>query len=103
MNRRRFLKISAATVAASGIGCFAYTVGVEPHWIEVTSRELPIRDLPQSLEGKPLAQLSDLHIGPEVSDSYIVSVFDAIRARKPDIVVFTGDFITYRLNRRDKG
>jgi predicted MPP superfamily phosphohydrolase len=60
----------------------------------VVRRDLPIADLPSALEGRTLVQLSDLHIGPEVDDHYIVHWFDRVREMAPDLVVFTGDFMT---------
>ncbi len=55
-----------------------------------------MRDLPSELEGRTLALLTDLHVGPRVDDEYIVRVFRRTVALRPDIVVIGGDFITYR-------
>lgn len=96
MNRRTFVKVSAAAVGISGFGTVAYALGVEPHWLEIVQRDLPIDHLPSALEGMRVAQFSDLHIGPQVSDEYLIDAFDRVRALKPDIVVITGDFISYR-------
>ena len=101
MDRRSFVKRSLAAVAASAVGSVGYAIGVEPHWLEIVQRDLPIENLPPSLDGSRLAQISDLHIGPTVSDDYVIRSFDRIRALKPDIVVITGDFITYRVARGD--
>ena len=43
-------------------------------------------------------QLSDLHVGPRVDDSYLRSVFTQVRALSPEIVVYTGDFTSYSLD-----
>jgi predicted MPP superfamily phosphohydrolase len=99
MNRRDFVTWSAATIGLAGVGCVGYTLGVEPHWLEIVERDLPIVHLPPALEGARLAQLSDLHIGPQVSDDYLVQSFDRVRALAPDIVAITGDFLTYRAAR----
>jgi predicted MPP superfamily phosphohydrolase len=63
--------------------------------LQIVERRLPLANLPSGLEGARLAQLSDLHIGPRVDDSYLLEVFDRIRAISPDIVVYTGDFTSY--------
>lgn len=99
MNRRAFIGRAAGAVVASAIGCVGYAIGIEPHWLEIVERDLAIEHLPASLMGARLAQLSDLHIGPQVSDDYVVHSFDRLRALQPDIVVITGDFITHRRSR----
>jgi predicted MPP superfamily phosphohydrolase len=39
-------------------------------------------------------QLSDLHVGKDVDDSYLRYWFDRVREMSPDLVVLTGDFMT---------
>jgi hypothetical protein len=95
VTRRHALK----TFAIAGTGTVAlglYTWRVEPHWLELTHPNLPIKGLPTELEGRTLAQLSDLHIGLKVDDDYIIESFRRVRDASPDFVVFTGDWITYR-------
>jgi predicted MPP superfamily phosphohydrolase len=95
LTRRRALK--ALTAAASGAAVLGlYTWRVEPHWLELTYPALPIRGLPSELEGCTLAQISDLHVGPRVDDEYIVESLERVQKLRPDFVVFTGDWITYR-------
>jgi uncharacterized protein len=93
ISRRQAVGLLAGAAAAS-IGL--YTWRIEPHWLELTNSSLPIRGLPQALEGRTLAQLSDLHIGPKVDDAYIIETFRRVRGHAPDIVAITGDWITYR-------
>ncbi len=95
LSRRRFLARAAASVGTAGIGCVVYAIGVEPHWLEIVERDLPVENLPPALAGARLVQISDLHIGPQVSDEYITRSLERAHALKPDIVVMTGDFITY--------
>ena len=92
LNRRRFLAL-AGTGAAGGAGL--YTWRVEPHWLELVRRPLPIRGLPARLSGKTLVQIGDVHVGPRVDDEYVLATFRRIAALQPDIVVMTGDFISY--------
>jgi uncharacterized protein len=94
ITRRRFLQGSIGA-AAAGASVGLYTWQIEPHWIEIVRRPLPIRGLPDALRGRTLAQLSDVHVGPRVSDDYLLETFARVRALLPDIVVFTGDFVSY--------
>ena len=95
------MRRTAGALVASAAGVVGYTIGVEPHWLELVERNLAIDKLPSALEGARLVQISDLHIGPQVSDDYIVQSFERVRALAPDLVVCTGDFITHRVARRE--
>ncbi|HEY7086814.1 MAG TPA: metallophosphoesterase [Tepidisphaeraceae bacterium] len=93
-SRRKFLKRCALSAAAIGIGTFGYTWRIEPHWIELVRRPLPIARLPASLVGKTLVQISDLHIGPVVDEDYMTAALERVSSLKADIVAVTGDFMT---------
>ncbi len=90
-SRRKWLKW---TVPAIGLGCFADAYFVEPQWVEFIHRDLPIENLPTDWDGRTLVQLSDIHVGRSVSESYLTQTFDRVAALQPDIVVVTGDFVT---------
>jgi uncharacterized protein len=100
ITRRRLLK-GAAAFGGLSLATGFYTWRIEPHWLEIVERELPVAQLPETLVGARLAQLSDLHIGPAVDDSYLLAVFARVRALAPEIVVHTGDFITYSTDLSD--
>jgi uncharacterized protein len=99
MNRRRFLTIAGAG-AAAGVGL--YTWRVEPHWLEIVRRPLPVRALPPRLAGRTLIQMSDVHVGPRVDDDYVLTTFRRVAALRPDIVVMTGDFMSYHAGSFDQ-
>ena len=80
--------------AAMGLGFYAWRV--EPHWLELVRHRLPVRALPRSLSGRTLVQISDVHVGPRVDDDYVLATFRRVRDLAPDIVVMTGDFMSYR-------
>jgi predicted MPP superfamily phosphohydrolase len=95
LSRRRALK----TLAVAGTGTVVlglYTWRVEPHWLEFTYPVLNISGLPHELEGRTLAQISDLHVGPRVDEDYIIKSFHRVQELAPDLVVSSGDWITYR-------
>jgi uncharacterized protein len=68
LTRRRFL--AATALGACGVGL--YTWRIEPHWVEVVERDLPIAGLPTDLHGRRLVQISDLHVGRSVDSEYLV-------------------------------
>jgi predicted MPP superfamily phosphohydrolase len=94
VTRRRFLQASLATAPGLLLGGYAWQI--EPHWLEVVRRALPVAGLPCDLEGRTLVQLSDIHVGPQVDDEYVLRTFEAVRGLAPDIVAFTGDFVSYQ-------
>ncbi len=93
VNRRQFLSAAASVVAGVAV-TGGYVRFGEPYWLDEVHRRMPIGNLPSGLAGKTLVQLSDLHVGAVVPDAFIAAVFEHVRALSPDIVVYTGDFIT---------
>jgi len=93
--RRQFLAAGGAALAgAVGTGLYAWQV--EPHWVEIVRRPMPLPHLPTTLVGRTLLQLSDLHVGPRVDSSYLTRTLSRAAELEPDFVVLTGDFISYR-------
>lgn len=95
ITRRSFLR--AAGHAALGSALLgAYTYSVEPHWVEFTERLMPLRNLPRSLQGRSLVQISDIHVGYEVDPAYLRKAFKRVQELKPDFMAYTGDLVSYR-------
>jgi predicted MPP superfamily phosphohydrolase len=94
LTRRQWIKRTALTILGGGVATVGYTFWVEPFWVEVVKRDLPIANLPTRWEGRTLVQLSDIHVGYRVSDEYLIRTFARVDNLKPDVVVFTGDFVS---------
>ncbi len=94
ITRRTLLRTLASSVGL-GCGLSLYAWRVEPHWLEIVRRPLPIANLPPAWHGRTLLQLSDLHVGPEVDDDYLLSTFERAATFEPDLVVLTGDLTSY--------
>lgn len=94
VSRRSWLRTTCSATALTAAGALGYTWGIEPHWFETVRRALPIAGLPAPWQGRTLLHLSDLHIGA-ADYEYLASAIDAAAALKPDLVVVTGDFMSY--------
>lgn len=94
MTRRQLLKVGAIGSAAAILaGTYAYTI--EPWWVEYTSVRMPIKNLPSDLHGKTIMQISDIHVGNRFDYQHIIDAFAHAESLQPDIVVYTGDYVTY--------
>ena len=91
--RRRFLK-AAVALAVAGAGTATYASCIEPTWVEVTEADLPVPGLPPAWEGRRLAHVTDLHLGPLVPADYLARCLHRTADLDPDLVVVTGDFVT---------
>ncbi len=94
LTRRRFLGISALALSGAATAAAVDARWFELHRLEVTRREMPVAGLPAGLGGRMLLHLSDLHIGPLVDDAYVRRTLERARALEPDLVAYTGDFVT---------
>lgn len=71
--------------------------GVGPEWIEVVEIDLPLKSPHTRLHGTRIAHISDLHHGRTVSSGYLRRCIERINLLDVDLVVLTGDYITYDL------
>ncbi|HYT90202.1 MAG TPA: metallophosphoesterase [Gemmataceae bacterium] len=93
ISRRGFLARGVQALGAGSLAGLGYGLAVEPRRFEVTRRTIYLRDLPRSLDGLCVVQVTDLHHGPWVSLERIREVVDATNALNPDLVLLTGDYI----------
>lgn len=96
ISRRALIRnwITAATLATVSTG---YTREIEPFWVEEHDLPMPLRNLPASFEGYRIIQLTDLHASGNVPLDYLQDVVVRTNARKPDLVVVTGDLVTHAI------
>jgi predicted MPP superfamily phosphohydrolase len=89
--RREVLKLSAASVAAIGLGGLSYGFAVRDH-VVVSRFTVGIANLPAGFDGLTIAQLSDIHHGPYTGLDYIRRCVEITNSLKPDVIALTGDF-----------
>lgn len=53
--------------------------------------DLPLENLPNSLEGTTIVQISDLHVSRDIDADFVDRVVRKIQPVKPDLIVLTGD------------
>lgn len=88
--------------------CVCSLVGIWPRFIEpnllrTTPFRLSIPRLPQSLNGLKILQFSDLHFHSGIPSFFIDKLKKRISELKPDLILFTGDFLCYsKLNEKEK-
>ncbi len=68
-----------------------YAFAIEPRWLRIRHRVLPLQGWDPSLNGITVLHLSDFHIGR--SNRRLVRLLERVRRIRADIVVITGDFI----------
>ena len=89
----RILAISASIVASLAI--LATLVGLlnARRRARVVSVDIPLRNLPASLHGFTIAQISDVHVGPTIKRKYVDAIVDAVNSLKADVIAVTGDLV----------
>lgn len=69
--------------------------GVGPEWIEVVETDLHLRRPQTPLCGTRIAHMSDIHHSRTVTTSYLRRCIERVNSLNVDLVVLTGDYITY--------
>jgi predicted MPP superfamily phosphohydrolase len=94
LSRRKFLRRSIGGLGATAATTLLYTWRLEPHWVAVEHVEMPLANLPTALVGKRIVQLSDLHAGKTVDQSFLLREAERVAELNPDMIVLTGDFMS---------
>ena len=88
--------IGAMVAGGGAAGVLTLLAGIRNAAIPLLKRvDLPLADLPPSLAGRMIAQISDLHLGVPLSRSAVRRALAAVQAARPDLIVITGDFVSY--------
>lgn len=92
LSRRKFL-FGAPLAAAGAIAL--YSAAISRHELSIVTRSLAIRDLPPVFEGFRIAQISDIHFDEYTEPWFLRRVIRNINSLSPDLVLLTGDFISF--------
>lgn len=101
LTRRKFI-YGALGLLGLGAAVLAEARFWEPFWLEFVELPMPIRGLPQELKGKLLVQISDIHVCSRIPEEYLRESFAKVAGLKPDIIAYTGDYVTHEPRIFDK-
>jgi uncharacterized protein len=96
LTRRSLFKAGIGGV----VGLAAYSNVIARHWIEVTHRDIHLAGLPAAFDGLRIAQLSDIHMDEFTEPFFLHHVIDKINLLQPDVVLLTGDYVSYEIGSR---
>lgn len=94
-SKRHFLQQAVCLPAAAG-ALSLYGGLVESRAIENTNFDIRLKNLPENFKGFSIAQLSDVHLGYFFSLDRLDEVLGQIVAKKPDVLLITGDLFDDR-------
>jgi len=60
---------------------------------KVATVDIPIADLPRELDGLTIVQISDIHVGPTIKQSYVDAIVTEVNRLQADVVAVTGDVV----------
>jgi predicted MPP superfamily phosphohydrolase len=95
-SRRKFLEQTAMAVSGAPFIVGAYGLLYGRLDLETAERPISLARLPKAFHGFRMAQLSDIHIGPFMPEEQIRKYVEITNRLKPDLVVLTGDFVTWK-------
>ncbi len=95
MKRRSFIRKTGLGLLGSTFLTGLYTWQIEPFWVEFVKIKMHLENLPTSLLGKTVMQISDIHVGNRFDYNYLIKSFHKAQLTNPDIVVYTGDYVSY--------
>lgn len=100
LNHGSYLKGAALGTLGFCIRSAVGADGLRPQWLEVTEIDLDLHNLHKGLHGIRIAHISDLHHSRTVSSEYLRRCIERVNSLDVDIVLLTGDYITYDIQGR---
>jgi predicted MPP superfamily phosphohydrolase len=91
LTRRSFL-LGSATAAA---GVAFYSCEFARHEISILTHSIAIANLPEAFHNYRIVQISDIHFDEFTEPAFLTRIVDRVNALAPDLLLLTGDFISY--------
>jgi uncharacterized protein len=91
------LSIMAGRIAAGAVfALMALLLGagyIGAGWLVVRQVDATVPGLSVAWDGTRIAQISDLHVGPQTSRRFLARMADTVAALTPDLIAITGDLV----------
>lgn len=95
-SRSRFLTTTGFILGSIPFVALVYGMIRNPYRYKVFRTKLPIKSLPEALEGLKIVQISDIHTGSFTYKEPVKESVKLINELEPDLVFFTGDLVNDR-------
>lgn len=92
-SRSKFLSTVGAVAAGFPFFTLLYGMARNAYRYQVHKVKIPIKNLPNSLEGLRIVQISDIHSGSFTSYDPVSKSIEIIKKLDPDLLFFTGDLV----------
>ena len=91
LSRRTFVKLGGGAAALAAV----YPFEISRHNLQVTHHNILLPKLADEFRGMKIVQISDLHFEEYDEAFFLEHVIHVVNGLKPDMVLFTGDFVSY--------
>jgi len=93
VSRRRFIVNTGLSLGGIALGTMGFGMLHGNYAFKIWRHRLKIAELPNSLSGLKIVQISDFHLGTWVSKNPLTEAVEYINDLKADLVFFTGDLV----------
>jgi len=93
--RPRIFLLTAAGIATVVMSVFVSGMFFWVRDFQLTTVELPFRNLPKEFDGYKIIQISDFHLGGFINEKPIIEIGKIVNQQNPDVILFTGDLVSF--------
>jgi predicted MPP superfamily phosphohydrolase len=83
---------ASLAVALAGLVTLLGFVGARRR-ARIVTVDVPLANLPPALQGFTIAQISDVHVGAQIKQSYVEAIVDGVNGLNADLIAVTGDLV----------
>ncbi|HXF06762.1 MAG TPA: metallophosphoesterase [Blastocatellia bacterium] len=93
LSRRRFIQTAGVSIATLPYIASAYGAIQAADQFVIERVDIPLPNLPDALVGLTIVHLTDIHVGPFMSEERWREYVRVVNRLEPDLIVLTGDYV----------